>query len=113
VHELSLCGAVADITARRAEGRPVATIHLTVGQLRQVVPDSLLFCWMMVTEGTELEGSVLDLDPVAARLRCRACDIDFAMPWPPAFACPSCGGLNVAVVAGEEFEVTALDFAGV
>lgn len=111
MHELSLCGAIADIASRRAEGRPVRTIHLTVGQLRQVVPDSLLFCWTMVTEGTDLDGSNLALVPVPARLRCRTCQVDFALTSPPAFACPSCTGLNVAVVAGEEFEVTALEFA--
>lgn len=110
VHELSLCGAIADITTRRAEGRPVGVIHLQVGQLRQVVPDSLLFCWSMLTEGTDLNGSVLDLNPVPARLCCRACEIEFALSDPPAFACPTCHGLDVAVVAGEEFDIIALDF---
>jgi len=111
VHELSLCGAIADITTRRAEGRPVGVIHLKVGALRQVVPDSLLFCWTMLTEGTDLDGSVLDLDRVPARLSCRSCEVDFPLPDPPAFACPQCLGLNVVVVAGEEFDITALEFA--
>ena len=110
VHELSLCGAIADITTRRAQGRPVEVIHLRVGQLRQVVPDSLRFCWTMLTEGTDLDGSALDLDPVPARLRCSDCAVEFALPNPPAFACPGCGGLSVAVVAGEEFVVTELEF---
>jgi len=110
VHELSLCGAIADITHRRAQGRGVEVIHLRVGQLRQVVPDSLHFCWTMLTEGTELDGSVLELKPVPARLRCGACTVEFALPDPPAFACPTCGGLSVSVVAGEEFVVTELEF---
>jgi hydrogenase nickel incorporation protein HypA/HybF len=110
MHELSLCGAIADITTRRAEGRPVGVIHLQVGALRQVVPDSLLFCWTMLTEGTDLEGSVLDLNPIPARLTCQTCAVDFELSYPPAFACPHCGGLSVSVVAGEEFDITALDF---
>ena len=113
MHELSLCGAIADITTRRAEGRPVGVIHLQVGQLRQVVPDSLLFCWTMITEGTDLDGAVLDLDPIPARLRCLPCDVEFTLPSPPAFVCPHCGGLSVAVVAGEEFDVTELEFVPV
>ena len=113
MHELSLCGAIAEIAVRRAEGRPIGTINLRVGQLRQVVPDSLTFCWTMVTEGTELDGSVLHLDPVPARLRCRGCAVEFALPDPPAFACPHCGGLNVVVVAGEDFDVTGLEFVPV
>jgi hydrogenase nickel incorporation protein HypA/HybF len=110
VHELSLCGAIADITTRRAEGRSVNRIHLTVGQLRQVVPDSLTFCWTMITEGTALDGSVLDLHPVPARLECRAGCGQFGIPDPPAFICPHCGVFDVEVVSGEEFAVTALEF---
>lgn len=110
MHELSLCGAIAEIAFRRAADRPVSVIHLRVGQLRQVVPDSLIFCWDMVTEGTELEGSVLHLESVRAELSCRDCAIEFTLPDPPAFACPRCGGLNVSVVAGEDFDVTALEF---
>jgi hydrogenase nickel incorporation protein HypA/HybF len=110
VHELSLCGAIAEIATRRAEGRPIGVIHLRVGQLRQVVPDSLTFCWTMLTEETDLEGSVLHLDLIPARLTCRPCALEFELPDPPAFACPHCGGLQVAVAAGEDFDVTALDF---
>ena len=65
----------------------------------------------MVTEGTDLDGSVLHLEPVRAELSCRVCEVQFPLPDPPAFACPHCGGLNVAVVAGEDFDLTALEFA--
>lgn len=111
MHELSLCGAIADIACRRAGGRNVAVIHLQVGALRQVVPDTLSFCWSMVTAETELDGSLLDLERVAARLTCRACATTFDPTEPMAFCCPSCGGFDVEVEAGEEFAVTALQFA--
>jgi hydrogenase nickel incorporation protein HypA/HybF len=111
VHELSLCGAIADIAARRAGDRPVQVIHLEIGQLRQVVPDSLTFCWEMLTSSTALDGSVLDVERIAARLQCRACAAQFGLVDSFTFVCSACGGLDVEVLAGEEFAVTALEFA--
>jgi len=57
VHELSLCGSIGSIVERHAAGRPVSVIHVQIGQLRQVVPDTLVYCWELVSEGTQLAGS--------------------------------------------------------
>jgi hydrogenase nickel incorporation protein HypA/HybF len=111
VHELALCGAIADIATRRAGEREVAAIHVRVGQLRQVVPDTLIFCWSLVTDDTPLAGSVLELERVAALLECAACRDRHAMGDSFSLACPVCGALDVAVLAGDEFVVTALDLA--
>ena len=62
MHELSLCGAIYDIADRAAGGREVSVIHLQVGRLRQVIPDTLTYCWEMVSEDTALAGSRLDVD---------------------------------------------------
>jgi hydrogenase nickel incorporation protein HypA/HybF len=113
MHELSLCGAIAEIVSRRAGDRRVEVVHLQIGQLRQVVPDALTFCWSMLTENTDLHGSTLDVDRVAAVLICRTCGVRGALAEPPAFACIACGGVDVAVEAGEEFAVTALDLVPV
>lgn len=113
MHELSLCGAIADIATRQCDDRTVQVIHLQIGQLRQVVPDTLTFCWEMVTAQTPLAGSVLDVERVPAQLHCRACDAQFGLAEPLTFACAACGGIDVAVVAGEEFAVTALELLSV
>jgi hydrogenase nickel incorporation protein HypA/HybF len=113
VHELSLCGAIADIATRRAGDRAVQVIHLSIGQLRQVVPDTLSFCWEMVTADTPLAGSVLNVDRIPAQLSCQGCGAQFELAEPLTFACTACGGIDVEVVAGEEFAVTALELVSV
>ncbi|MGI8695740.1 MAG: hydrogenase maturation nickel metallochaperone HypA [Mycobacteriales bacterium] len=113
MHELSLCGAIADIVTRRAEDRSVDVIHVRIGQLRQVIPDTLLFCWSLVVAETTLEGAELQIERVAARLKCRACGDEFDLGNNVTFGCPACGGLDSAVLAGEEFLVTALDLGKV
>src|SRR5689334_13993130 len=73
MHELSLCNSIFRIVDRAAEGRPVSVVNLQVGQLRQVVPDTLVFCWSMVSEATPLSGSRLNIDSVPGRLMCGSC----------------------------------------
>jgi len=109
VHELSLCGAIANIVTRHAAGRPVSVIHVQVGQLRQVVPDTLVFCWELVSEGTPLAGSRIDVEGVPARMRCRACDHVAEVGDLPVFVCRDCGSIDAEVISGEEFMVTSLD----
>jgi hydrogenase nickel incorporation protein HypA/HybF len=112
VHELALCGAIADIAGRRAGDRQVAAVHVRIGELRQVVPDTLTFCWTMVTEGTELAGAALEVERVPAQLRCRDCGRSQPMAG-IAFACSACASVAVDIEAGEEFDVIALDVEAV
>lgn len=111
MHELSVCGSIASIAGRHAAGRPVRVIHLRVGRLRQIVPDTLVYCWGLVSADTPLAGSTLELEMVPARIRCRACEAVTEVGDVPVFACASCGGVDAEVMSGEEFLVTSLDLA--
>ena len=109
MHELSICGSIADIVSRRAGGRPVRVINVRVGQLRQVVPDTLAYCWDLVCAETPLEGSRLAVESVPARLRCRDCETEAEVGDLPVFICASCGATSTEVVAGEELLITSVD----
>ncbi len=111
MHELSICGAIADIVTRRAAGRPVRVINVRAGQLRQVVPDTLVYCWELVSADTPLAGSRISVETVPARIRCGSCDQVTDIGAVPLFACAGCGGFDVAVMSGEEFLITSLELA--
>jgi hydrogenase nickel incorporation protein HypA/HybF len=82
-----------------------------VGQLRQVVPDTLAYCWELLSADTSLDGSRLAIERVPARLRCRDCGSEAEIGDLPVFICISCGGTDTQVVAGEELLITSLDLA--
>jgi hydrogenase nickel incorporation protein HypA/HybF len=111
VHELSICSSIADIVTRHAAGRTVQVINVRAGQLRQIVPDTLVYCWGLVTAGTPLDGSRINVEPVPARIRCRSCGEVTDVGEVPVFACGGCGGVAVQVISGEEFLVTSLELA--
>ena len=108
MHELSLSSAVVATTVKHADGRHVSVINLRVGRLRQVVPETLQFYFGFVSRETVCEGARLELEVIDARLRCRPCGTEWAIEI-PAFRCPTCGGSEVEVASGDEFEVESIE----
>jgi hydrogenase nickel incorporation protein HypA/HybF len=108
VHELSLCDSIARAAIQNAGGRRVRSVQLQVGALRQVVPDTLIFCWSVVGRGPLLEGSVLTIDLVPAEIECRDCGARSKLSR-FVLSCPDCSGRAVTVVAGEELLVVSID----
>ncbi len=108
MHELSLSSAIVNTAVKHAGGRQVTLVSLRVGQLRQVVPDSLEFYFEFVARGTPCEGARLEQEVIEARLACHTCDLEWSIEI-PAFRCPACGGSDVWVASGNEFEVESIE----
>ena len=108
MHELSLAEAIVDVAVRHAAGRQVSKVEVSVGHLRQVVPEALEFAFGLVAQGTALDGATLAIAHVPAAGRCRACGADSVMDGFP-LCCAVCGGLEMDVLSGEELSVDALE----
>lgn len=111
MHELSLCRSVYAIVDRARDGRSVRAVNLQVGQLRQVVPDSLVYCWGLVTETSPLAGSELVIDHVPVQLDCKECGARTIVEHVLVLTCASCGSGQISIHSGEEFMVTSMDLA--
>ena len=107
MHELSISRAVLETALAHAGGRRIARVDMTVGALRQVVPDSLVFYFGIVAAGTVSEGATLAVTEVPARVRCGPCAEEWRLV-EPVFRCRRCGA-TVEVVAGEELEVDSIE----
>ena len=108
MHELSLSSAIVETVERHAAGRRVKLVTLTIGTLRQVVSDSLSFYFEIVSRGRVCEGATLEQNVVEARVRCMPCDRTWTLD-EPIFRCPECGGSDVDVLSGTEFEVDSIE----
>ena len=119
MHELSLAVAIQETALRHADGRPVRSVQMRIGRLRQVVPDSLRFCFGIVSKDTLSDGAELELELVDALLRCGACEREWDpaprpaeeerdVLLPPMFRCPDCAAGGAVVLRGEEFEVESI-----
>ena len=108
MHELSIASAILATVERHAAGRRVTVVSLRVGELRQVVPDTLAFYWEMVARGSLCEGARLEIRrwcgrACAAAVRRRVGDERGRLPL---------RGVRrraAAVVAGQELEVESIE----
>ena len=108
MHELSLARAIVSTATRHADGRQVTAVNLRIGRLRQVVPQSLEFYFEFVARDTVCEGAQLEHEVIEARLRCSPCGREWTIE-SPAFRCPTCGGSDVGITSGNEFEIESIE----
>jgi len=109
MHELSLCRSIYAIVDRARGERPVRAVNLRVGQLRQVVPETLEYCWGLVCGDGPLAGSELVVDHVPVVVHCRDCGVRTTVTETLLLLCGSCRSGAVDVTSGEELLVTSVD----
>ena len=109
MHELSLCQAIAGVVKPYADGRHVDTVRVQIGALRQVVPDSLAFCWTLIRDYEDLPDAELELEFISAEVQCRSCGKHSTITSQWSLLCPHCESADVVVLRGNEFSVTSLD----
>ncbi|MBA3020258.1 hydrogenase maturation nickel metallochaperone HypA [Propionicimonas sp.] len=110
MHELSLCNSIARAVIQNAQGRRVTSVRLRVGALRQVVPETLVYCWSIASRGPILDGSVLEVEHVPAEIECGDCGTRSELSRFN-LSCPSCGNHEVKVVSGEEMLIESIEVA--
>jgi hydrogenase nickel incorporation protein HypA/HybF len=108
MHELSIAEAVLAVALEHAQGRRIVRVELSVGELRQVVPDALSFAFELVAADTDAEGAELVISHVSATGDCRTCGARTRLRAFP-LQCERCGGLDVEIAGGEELCVEAID----
>ena len=106
MHELAITQSVVDMVRDRTADRRVSTVRLQVGRLSGVVPDAMLFCYELVTAGTPLAGSTLEIDQTPGQAHCRTCGDEIALT-DLILLCP-CGSADVEVTAGKELQVISV-----
>ena len=109
MHELAITEGLVDAVTERLPGQRVTCVRLEIGALSGVVPDSVRFCFDLVTEGTDLDGALLEISQSPAVCRCRVCGGDFE-PDGPLVMCP-CGSAEVTVLTGQDLKITSVQVA--
>jgi len=111
MHELSIALSIVELAADEAERRGavrIDAVHLKLGDMSGVSPESLLFSYDLACEGTPLEGSSLVIEKVPVMVYCAACSIETNPPSIQSLCCPVCETPTPQVTRGKEIEVVAL-----
>ena len=109
MHELSLTESVVQAIRDRLGDARVKRVRIEVGRLTAVVPDAMRFCFDVCTQGTPLEGAVLEIDEIAARARCNACGVESVLDGVVALC--ACGSADLDLLAGRELQIRQVEVA--
>ena len=115
MHEMSIIEALLETVRDELRAHPgarVQTVHVHVGQLRQVEPSTLQFCYTAAVQDTPLENSRLEVHQVEASARCDVCSLEFPVEesW---FECPHCGSTGAHLLKGDELLLTNLEIENI
>ena len=111
MHELSIAQSIIEIVADEAKRnglQRIIRIKLQVGEFAAVVPDSLTFCFELVSRDTIAAGAVLEIETVGIVARCDKCDHSFDVR-DQVFLCPKCGDPVLELVSGRELSVLSIE----
>ena len=107
MHEMAITQSVVHAVRERMGDAPVQRICLEIGTLSGVVADSVRFCFDLVTEGTTLEGALLEIIQPSGKARCRDCGVEFALN--DLLMLCACGSANRELLAGEELRIREVE----
>lgn len=82
MHELSIARSVMQIVraeAQKAHAKRVIKVSLLIGDLTGILPDSLSFCFDLVSRETVAEGATFAIERVPIRGHCARCDKSFVI----------------------------------
>ncbi len=111
MHEMSIAQSLIEILREemgKHGAKVVRSVHLQIGQLSAIVPESLTFCFQVMAEGTEMEGARLVMDIIPLRGYCLECRREFEIE-DYRFECPLCGSTKIETIAGQDLAVVDME----
>ncbi len=109
MHELSIAESILEIIKENAGVTDsVKSVKVRIGELANVVPDSLEFCFSAITNGTVFEKAKLKIENVDIVVHCEVCGSDSKVE-DILFKCKSCGSTDVKIISGTDLQVVEIE----
>ena len=103
--EIATASIPPDMRAARVE-----RVNLKIGKLSAVVPDSLRFCFDIVSKDTPLAGAALAIEETPVVARCKECDARWSIT-EPVFTCKACNSGALEILSGRELDIVSIEIA--
>lgn len=113
MHELSVTKDILETVLNIAEANGatrVASVSLTVGEMRDIVPELMQRYFAYVCEGTIAEGATLEIQSIPVTLKCKQCEHVFPCDMRQAaeITCPACGKRGFDMATGRELRIEGI-----
>jgi hydrogenase nickel incorporation protein HypA/HybF len=111
MHEMSIAQSLISILQEEMAKHGASTlrsVRLSVGEMSAIVPESLSFCFEIITQDTPLEGAKLLMDRIPLKGYCPECDHPFDIK-DFVFVCPTCGSTHIETIEGQELSIVEME----
>ena len=111
MHELSIAQNIFDLVEENVSGKDrikVININLRLGEISGVIPESLEFCFEVITKGTQLENALLKIEKIPLTAKCNSCSLEFCIK-NLIFFCPGCDSSDIKILTGTEMQVSEIE----
>ncbi len=111
MHEMSIAQSIVSIvddTLAKEQYEHLREVVVDIGELVAVVPESLEFCYMVITEKTKFQDSKLTINILPLVGRCRNCHSESKVEGFD-FVCSECSGRDLEIIQGEELNISHLE----
>jgi hydrogenase nickel incorporation protein HypA/HybF len=111
MHEMSIAQSLVDIVKEemaKHNAKNLKAVRLHIGQLSAIVPESLSFCFEVITTGTDLAGAELIMESIPLKGVCRSCRQSFEIK-DYAFKCPHCESTDIDTIAGQDLSIVEME----
>lgn len=111
MHEMGIMSGVLDsvnAAAQNAQAERVTKIILNIGEMTEIIKDSLEFAFQVMSEGTLSEGAELVIKTVTPHSICLDCGHEFDHD---RFhrTCPECGSYSTSMTRGRELDIESIE----
>ena len=111
MHEMTIARQIVGIVEETLSTHPntiCTTVHIKIGEMRAIIPESLNFAYQAIIQGTRLSQSKLVITSVPVMARCHSCQKqmhirDFE------FLCSACHSQDLEIMEGRELHVEKLE----
>jgi hydrogenase nickel incorporation protein HypA/HybF len=114
MHEMGIAMQIVEISTASIPadlmGAQVEKVNVKIGKLSAVVPESLRFCFQIVSQDTPLCNASLIIEEIPIVIKCLDCNIEWTID-EPIFSCQKCNGGAVDIVSGRELDISSIEIA--
>lgn len=111
MHEMGIMSGVLDsvnAAAQNAQAERVTKIILNIGEMTEIIQDSLEFAFQVMSEGTLSEGAELVIKTVTPHSICLDCGHEFDHDRFHRM-CPECGSYSTSMTRGRELDIESIE----
>ncbi|MHA1732610.1 MAG: hydrogenase maturation nickel metallochaperone HypA [Promethearchaeota archaeon] len=117
MHEFSLAQQILSTCLATAEHyssvKKISKVLVQVGEFTLIVPETLRYCFAIVTKGSIAEGARLEIEKVPGKIRCNKCGYEGVAEYDEnlphiglkLFECKKCKSPDTTIIEGREMKI--------